>query len=121
MKDIRKYPAKLYKLNKLIKKFDVSPFDKNGAIKLLIFLSWIFFVLTYTNAEFDPDNFSSYNTYSKNYSNFTEQLSPVELPPPNNIEFLRSEIGTVSSFNVIILPIEPSSIDRERGPPFPAS
>jgi hypothetical protein len=111
MKHIRKYPAKL------IKKFDVSPFDKNGLLKFIIFLSWIFTVLAYTSIEFIPEDCSCLNTNTKCYSSFTETLSPVELPPIDNIKFLRSEIGTVSSFNVILLPHEPSLIDRERGPP----
>jgi hypothetical protein len=111
MKHSLKYPAKL------IKKFDVSPFDKNGLLKLIIFLSWIFTVLAYTSVEFTPENCSCLHSNTKCYSSYTETLSPVELPPIDNIKFLRSEIGTVSSFNVILLLHEPSFIDRERGPP----
>jgi len=111
MKHSLKYPAKL------IKKFDVSPFDKNGLLKFIIFLSWIFTVFAYTSVEFTPEDCSCLHANTKCYSNFTETLSPVELPQIDNIKFLRSEIGTVSSFNVILLPHEPSLIDRERGPP----
>jgi len=112
MKNIRKYPAKL------IKKIDVSPFEKNGLLKYIIFLSWIFTVLAYTSIEFIPEDCSCLHSNTKCFSNFTETLSPVELPPIDNIEFLRSEIGTVSCFSVILLPHEPVSIERERGPPL---
>jgi hypothetical protein len=112
MKRSLKYPAKLFK------KFDVSPLDKNGIVKFVIFISWIFFVLTYISIDFIPDESSSLQIKSKTISGFTEELSPVELPAITNIKFSRSEIGTVSSYNIIILPHEPLPVDRERGPPF---
>jgi hypothetical protein len=111
MKQSPKYPAKFFR------KFDVSPFDKNSIVKLAVFLSWTFNVLAYTSADFIPD-YSYHKSQVKCYSNFTEKLSPVELPAINDIKFSRSEIGTLSSYNVIILPHEPLLIDRDRSPPF---
>ncbi len=113
LKRILKYLLRLYR------KFDISPMGRYSFVKLIIFLSWIFNVLSYTSSDCAPDLFPLQKFESKIYcSCFTEKLSAVELPIINDIKFLRSEIGTISSFNVLILPLEPFSVERDRAPPF---
>jgi hypothetical protein len=97
---------------------DISPCSNYNSAKLLIFVSWIFTLLFFTGYDFIPaDDFTNNGTIDYTQRQ-TEVLIVITLPPIEIIKFYRSEIGTVSSSDVIIVPHEIKLIERDRGPPF---
>ena len=112
MKKVLKY------LYRFFSRVDISPIDRGGIIKGIIFVIWGLNAYIFIGIDCLCEEALAYSHAQCLIYNITETLSSVEINIDNEIIFDSSPVGTIASYNVTPLPFEPVKIVRDRSPPI---